>query len=106
MDALWIEFGTKVVAVGFSRQTSGESMEPPQIWETGSLLAAQGSEASANETRYFAIAEMLAQAESLTLLGRNQVAAVRLREMQAYVERLVGLLAPAEKVRPKLVDAA
>ena len=46
------------------------------------------------------------EAESAVRGGSRQTAVERLRELQAFSERLVGILAPAEKSRPRLVVAA
>ena len=48
----------------------------------------------------------LREAELAARGGSKPVAVERLRELQALSERLIGLLAPTEKSRPRLVVAA
>ena len=46
------------------------------------------------------------EAEFAARGGNKQTAVQQLRELQAFSERLIGILAPAEKSRPRLVVAA
>ncbi len=46
------------------------------------------------------------EAEFAVRSGSKPMAAQRLRELQAFSERLIGILAPAEKSRPRLVVTA
>ena len=46
------------------------------------------------------------EAEFAVRGGSKQTAVDRLRELQALSERLIGILAPTEKSRPRLVVAA
>jgi hypothetical protein len=46
------------------------------------------------------------EAELATRGGSKPMAVQRLRELQALAERLIGILAPAERSRPRLIVAA
>ena len=61
---------------------------------------------SPSAARFHALGRMLAEAEIASLSGCDHDAAQQLRELQAHCEKLIVMLAPAEKGRPKLVPAA
>jgi hypothetical protein len=48
---------------------------------------------------------MLEAAELAARLGTKADAVEHLRELQAHSEKMIGILAPQEKTRPKLVAA-
>ena len=56
-------------------------------------------------TRYcfYSLATMLDQAEDAAVGGQSQQAIQKLRELQAHCEKMVRVLAPEQKVCPKLV---
>ena len=74
-----------------------------EIWQAAD--AVQGNVKSANIMRFYALNRMLFEAEGTALIGGDAQAAVQLRELQAHVEKLVAMLAPEQKGRPKLVAA-
>ena len=51
------------------------------------------------------ITNAVREAEFAVRAGSKPLAVERLRELQALSERLIGILAPAEKSRPRLVSA-
>jgi hypothetical protein len=53
--------------------------------------------------RFYALARMLAEAETSALTGFDAEAAEQLRELQAHAEKLVGMLAPDRRAKPNLV---
>ena len=58
-------------------------------------------------TRYcfYSLATMLDQAEDAAVEGHSQQAIEKLRELQGHCEKMIGVLAPEQKGRPKLVAA-
>jgi hypothetical protein len=52
-----------------------------------------------------ALSKMLEAAELAARLGTKTEAVEQLRELQAHCEKMIGILAPEEKTRPKLVAA-
>jgi hypothetical protein len=55
--------------------------------------------------RFYALGRMLDEAETSALTGCDIEAAERLRELQAHCEKLIAVLAPEQKKRPRLVAA-
>lgn len=76
------------------------------VWDCADDFSRMCGVQSATAARFYALGRMLAEAEVASLSGCNQDAAQKLRELQAHCEKLVVMLAPAEKGRPKLVTAA
>ena len=64
-----------------------------------------GDSKSAHVMRMYALAQMLAAAETAVLTGKDQQAAEALCDLQAHAEKFVGLLAPEKRSRPYLVAA-
>ena len=76
------------------------------IWEAADKSTKGGMDRSANAMRFYALARMLAEAETSALTGSDVEAAQQLRELQAHAEKLVSLLVPDQKGKPSLVAAA
>jgi hypothetical protein len=74
-------------------------------WREGDVFAAERSLRSAQEMRFYALSKMLEAAELAAGLGTKTEAVEQLRELQAHCEKMIGILAPEEKTRPKLVAA-
>lgn len=72
-----------------------------EIWLTAEKGTKSGDEKSANVMRLFALAQMLAQAETAVLTGDAESAARHLRDLQSHTDKLL-----AHLVRPALVEAA
>jgi hypothetical protein len=58
-------------------------------------------------TRYcfFSLGIMLHEAENAAVEGDSSISVEKLRELQAHCEKMVGILAPGSKGRPRLVAA-
>jgi hypothetical protein len=72
-----------------------------EIWLAADEGTKSGDERSANVMRLFALAQILAQAETAVLKDDVESAARHLRDLQSYTGELL-----AHLVRPALVDAA
>ena len=76
------------------------------LWDSAGDFSRMCGVQSTMATRFYALGRMLAEAEVASLVGCNQDAAQKLRELQAHCEKLVAMLTPEERGRPKLVSAA
>ena len=76
------------------------------LWESAGDFSRMCGVQSAIAARFYALGRMLAEAEVASLSGCDGDAAQKLRELQTHCEKLVVMLAPAEKGRPKLVATA
>jgi hypothetical protein len=74
-------------------------------WKVGDSFASDGGLRPAQATRFYALSNMLEAAELAARLGSKAEAVEHLRELQAHCEKMVGILAPQDKTRPKLVAA-
>ena len=74
-------------------------------WKAGDSFAGNGSLRSAQAMRFYGLSKMLEAAELAARFGSKAEAVEHLRELQAHCEKMVGILAPREKTRPKLVAA-
>jgi hypothetical protein len=74
-------------------------------WKAGDSFAGDGGLRSAQAMRFYALSKMLEAAELAARLGSKAEAVEHLRELQAHCEKMVGILAPQDKTRPKLVAA-
>jgi hypothetical protein len=74
-------------------------------WKVGDVFAAERSLRSAQAMRFYALSKMLEAAELAAGLGTKADAVEHLRELQAHSEKMIRILAPQEKTRPKLVAA-
>jgi hypothetical protein len=72
-------------------------------WKAGDSFA--GSLRSAQAMRFYGLRKMLEAAELAARRGSRAEAVEHLRELQAHCEKMVVILAPKEKARPKLVAA-
>ena len=76
------------------------------VWDSADDFSRMCGVQSATAARFYALGRMLAEAEVASLSGSDNDAAQKLRELQVHCEKLVMMLAPADKGRPKLVNAA
>jgi len=74
-------------------------------WKAGDCFASEGSLRSAQAMRFYGLSKMLEAAELAARLSAKAEAVEHLRELQAHCEKMVSILAPQEKTRPKLVAA-
>ena len=77
-----------------------------ELWRSAQDYADRCGAKSAKAMRFYALGKMLAEAETAALMDRDVDATEHLRELQAHCEKLVEMLAPAQRGRPKLVVAA
>jgi hypothetical protein len=75
-------------------------------WQLGDTFACDGDFRTAQTMRFYALGKMLDAGECAARLGHRTEAVEHLRELQAYCERMIGMLAPEEKARPRVVTAA
>jgi len=76
------------------------------LWETADDYNGEGGIRSGNAMRFYALAKMLAEAESSWLTGQDAHSVEQLRELQAHCEKMIGRLAPDGSCKPSLVVAA
>jgi hypothetical protein len=76
------------------------------LWDAAQQESDKGGVRSVNAMRFYALAKMLAEAETQWLSGNDQAAAERLRHLQAHCEKMIAALAPAAPCKPTLVSAA
>ena len=72
-------------------------------WKAGNSFS--GSLRSAQAMRFYGLSKMLEAAELAARGGSKAEAVEHIRELQAHCEKMVAILAPEEKARPKLVAA-
>jgi hypothetical protein len=53
---------------------------------------------------FYSLVKMLDEAQDATVEGDSQQAIKKLRELQVHCEKMIGVLAPEQKRRLKLVD--
>jgi hypothetical protein len=75
------------------------------LWQSANKIGETSGLKCANAMRFFALAQMLGEAERAMLAGEDLGAAERLRELQIHCEKLVTILAPHKKGRPTIVAA-
>ena len=75
------------------------------LWQSANKIGETSGVKCANAMRFFALAQMLGEAERAMLAGDDVDAAERLSELQIHCEKLVAILAPHKKGRPTLVAA-
>ena len=74
-------------------------------WKVGDSFEKDNSLRSAQSMRFYALSKMLEAAEIAARIGTKAEAVEHLRELQAHCEKMVEILVPHEKRRPKLVAA-
>ena len=74
-------------------------------WKASDAFEKDNSLRSAQAMRFYALSKMLEAAEIAARIGTKAEAVEHLRELQAHCEKMIGILAPQEKKRPKLVAA-
>ena len=74
-------------------------------WKAGDSFASDRGLRSAQAMRFYALSKMLESAELAARVGSKSEAVEHIRELQAHCEKMIGILAPQEKTRPKLVAA-
>ena len=82
-------------------------MAGKEIWATAVKSTTTAMVQPEFVTRYcfYSLATMLDQAEGAAVGGHSQQAIEKLRELQAHCEKMISVLAPEQKGRPKLVAA-
>jgi hypothetical protein len=75
------------------------------VWASADKLVGKDGARSANAMRFYALARMLAEAETAMLMGRSLESAELVRELQAHCEKMIAILAPELKTGPTLVAA-
>jgi hypothetical protein len=76
------------------------------VWGSADDCSSACGVQSPSAARFHALGRMLAEAEVASLSGCDDDAAQKLRELQAHCEKLIAMLAPAEKGCLKLVPTA
>jgi hypothetical protein len=71
-----------------------------EIWNSADKLINPGRVKSANAMRFYALTQMLAEAELSALTGSDDKAARQLRLLVSHAEKLLAMLAPDQKQRP------
>jgi len=79
-------------------------MSGQEIWNSAMRYGEVLNPIFAVRPCFYALNVMLAEAEHVAARGDTFEAVRKVRELQAYLEKLVGIMAPREKARPKLVD--
>jgi hypothetical protein len=74
-------------------------------WQEGDAFARERRLRSAQTMRFYALSKMLDAAELDARSDSKAEAVEHLRELQAHCQNMIGILAPQEKTRPKLVAA-
>ena len=74
-------------------------------WKVGDSFVKDTSLRSAQSMRFYALSKMLEAAEIAARIGTKAEAVEHLRELQAHCEKMIEILVPQEKRRPKLVAA-
>lgn len=77
-----------------------------ELWNAAVEHGAKGGVRSINAMRFYALAKMLAEAETAWLTGNDQQSVERLRQLQAHCEKMIAELAPGASAKPTLVSAA
>ena len=77
-----------------------------ELWDAAGELDGKFEVRSANAMRFYALAQMLAEAETSWLTRNTDQALLRLRELQAHCEKMVAELAPDKTLRPALIVTA
>ena len=77
-----------------------------QLWDAAVEHGAKGGARSVNAMRFYALAKMLAEAETAWLSDNDLQSAKRLRQLQAHCEKMISELAPAASSKPTLVVSA
>jgi hypothetical protein len=79
-------------------------MTGKDIWDNAVI---QGrNQKSTNLVRIYALVQMIAEVQSAIVHDDRQMAVHHLREAQAYSERMVGLLLPAQQRALRLINPA
>ena len=76
-----------------------------ELWDAAEH-GGKGGVRSANAMRFYALAKMLAEAETAWMTDNDQQAVQRLRQLQAHCDKLIAELMPDATVRPTLVSDA
>ena len=81
-------------------------MSGKEIWDSA-MRHGQGADLQFTVRHcFYAIGIMIAEAESSAVNGTALDAVHKLRELQAHCEKLINIMSPDQKGRPRLVDAA
>jgi hypothetical protein len=77
-----------------------------KLWADADEFAASFGPNTACRQHFLALKRMAEEAECAAQARSQQECIAHLRELQAHCERLIGVLAPNQRGRPKLVRAA
>jgi hypothetical protein len=77
-----------------------------ELWDSAPAHGERGGVRSANAMRFYALARMLAEAESAWLTGDSQQSMQRLRMLQAHCEKMIAELGPVDSTRLTLAVSA
>ena len=76
------------------------------LWDAALEHGGKGGVRSIHAMRFYALAKMLAEAESAWLTDNDEQSVENLRRLQAHCEKMISELAPSTSVKPTLVSAA
>ena len=77
-----------------------------ELWDAAVEHGAKGGVRSVNAMRFYALAKILAEAETAWLSDNDRKSAERLRQLQAHCEKMISELAPKAAAKPTLVVSA
>lgn len=76
------------------------------LWDSAEVVASGADLRSLNAMRFYALAKMVAEAESAWLTGDKAKAVEHIRELQAHSEKMISGLVPEAACKPLLVSSA
>lgn len=77
-----------------------------ELWDAAVEQGAKGGVRSVNAMRFYALAKMLAEAETAWLSDNDQKSAECLRQLQAHCEKMISALTSTASAKPTLVVSA
>jgi hypothetical protein len=84
-----------------ARMSSGKD-----LWDSADDFAGRGGVRSVNAMRFYALAKMVAEAESAWLTGDEAQAVEHTRQLQAHCQKMVAGLGPNAVGKPTLIASA
>ena len=76
------------------------------LWDAALQHGWKGGVRSIHAMRFYALAKMLAEAETAWLTDNDTQSVENLRQLQAHCEKMISDLAPRASVKPTLVVSA
>ena len=76
------------------------------LWDAALEHGAKGGVRSVHAMRFYALAKMLAEAESAWLTDNDKQSVKNLRQLQAHCEKMISQLAPDASAKPTLIVSA